>query len=223
MTRHDEVLSPLLAVPREQGKRSLRPKDAASILLIDRTEMQPRVLVGKRGSKHAFMPDLYVFPGGRRDRGDHALPFSSDLNPAVRDRLVCGKTRVSTARALALAAIRELAEETGLRISGPDLSRLRYVARAITPPGNVRRFDTRFFLAFTDETGVDIRHLRDSEEMADLRWLDIGQISGLNMPPITRTVLEDVTKLMTGDPTVPFGTAVPFYFMRHGRFVRTCE
>lgn len=224
--------NPLKPVPRGTGEKAMRPRDAASILLIDRSRERPHVLVGKRGNRHAFMPDLYVFPGGRRDRTDHALPFSADLHPAVISRLVSdapGRLRPASARALALAAIRELGEETGLlpehtgSQAVPDLSRLRYVARAITPPGHVRRFDTRFFLTFADEINVNLASLQDSDELSDLRWLDMADISGLKMPDITRTVLEDVTNLMIGDPSVPFGTPVPFYFMRHGRFIRTCE
>lgn len=204
----------------------VKPKDAASLLLIDRSGKSPHVLVGKRGSAHVFMPDVYVFPGGRRDPRDYALPFTADLNPQVAEKLlVGGPTRIgnSRARALALTALRELREETGLTVAdgAADLSRLRYVARAVTPPGNVRRFDTRFFLAFLDETGFDVNHLSDSTELQDLRWLDIAMLSGLKLPAITKTVLEDVRSLMDADPTLPFGSPVNFYFMRRGQFVRS--
>jgi 8-oxo-dGTP pyrophosphatase MutT (NUDIX family) len=134
-------------------------------------------------------------------------------------------------RALALAAIRELAEETSLRIMSPSqeadtgnatarLSGLRYVARAITPPGHPRRYDTRFFLTFTDEAGIDPSHIRDSQELLDLQWLDMSDISCLNMPDITRIILGDVIDLMKADPSPGFGSAVPFYVSRRGRFVR---
>lgn len=204
----------------------VKPKDAASLVLIDRSAANLRVLVGRRGSGHVFMPDVYVFPGGRRDARDHALPFSADLDPLVFEKLTAGTSgRMTTARAraLALAALRELKEETGLAGPGAsaDLSRLRYVARATTPPGNVRRFDTRFFLAFLDESGFDVNHLTDSNELQDLRWLDIGALSGLKLPAITKTVLEDVRNLIAADPSLPFGSPVNFYFMRHGRRVRT--
>ncbi|MBP1844425.1 8-oxo-dGTP pyrophosphatase MutT (NUDIX family) [Rhizobium petrolearium] len=203
----------------------VRPKDAASLILIDRSAERPRVLMGRRGSGHVFMPDVYVFPGGRRDAGDHTLPFSADLDPLVSEKLLAGtsaRMTSSRARALALAALRELHEETGLAGgTAADLSRLRYVARAITPPGNVRRYDTRFFLAFSDETLFDMTHLKDSSELQDVRWLDIAELSGLKLPRITQAVLEDVRNLMTTDPSLPFGSPVSFYFMRHGRFVRS--
>jgi 8-oxo-dGTP pyrophosphatase MutT (NUDIX family) len=204
----------------------VKPKDAASLILIDRSGKRPHALMGRRGSAHVFMPDVYVFPGGRRDARDFALPFAADLDPQVTEKLlVGGPARIgpSRARALALTALRELKEETGLAPGdgGADLSRLRYVARAITPPGNVRRFDTRFFLAFLDETGFDVNHLSDSNELQDLRWLDIGELSGLKLPAITKTVLQDVRGLMDADPSLPFGSPVNFYLMRRGQFVRS--
>ncbi len=208
----------------------LRPKDAASLILVDRSTGNPRILVGKRSSGHVFMPDVYVFPGGRRDPRDHALPFSGDLHPAVAHNLLRSASRpitISGARALALAALRELHEETGLRFgstpeqqNNPDLSKLRYVARAITPPGRVRRFDTRFFSCFTDEVGIDPETIQDSHELESLHWLDIRDNSSLNMAPITRMVLEDVTKFMIGDQTLQFESPVRQYFERRGKFIR---
>ncbi len=188
------------------------------------------MLVGKRSSAHVFMPDVFVFPGGRRDARDHALPYSGDLHPAVTDKLINAASRpltASGARALALAAIRELHEETGLRFGGdagechaPDLSHLRFVARAITPPGKVRRYDTRFFCCFTDEAGINPNAFSDSEELLSLQWLDIEDNSSLNMAPITRLVLEDVTKFMIGDPSLQFESPVRQYFERRGKFIR---
>ncbi|MGV8939670.1 MAG: NUDIX hydrolase [Allorhizobium sp.] len=213
----------------------LPPKDAATLILLERHGTALRVLMGKRTAGHVFMPNLYVFPGGRRDRGDHALPYCRDLHADVLSRLVGRSSEPAAfrrARGLALAAIRELREETSLVIGrqrhqsdvgdcpGADLGCLRYVARAITPPGQVRRFDTRFFLAFADEAGITPEQIRDSDELSDLQWLDIDRISGVNMPQITRTILDDVRQQMEFDPSLPFGSAGPFYYPRNGRFVR---
>ncbi len=71
-----------LSSEQTQAKTRLRPRASASIILIERSGTSPSVLVGKRSSGHVFMPDLYVFPGGRRDPRDHALPYSRDLDPA---------------------------------------------------------------------------------------------------------------------------------------------
>lgn len=47
-----------------RGKPSLRPRDAATLILVRRDQAQPRVLMGKRAGTNAFMPDKYVFPAG---------------------------------------------------------------------------------------------------------------------------------------------------------------
>ncbi len=208
----------------------LRPRDAASLILFDRSGGRLRVLMGRRSGGHVFMPGVYVFPGGRRDPRDHALPYAKDLaEPVIADLCRASQRRLTAAgaRALALAAIRELREETGLVFSGavgrdnqPDLSVLRFVARAITPPQRVRRYDTRFFACFSDEAGIDPCDATDSEELEDVGWLDIADNSGLNMAPITRMVLEDVTKFMIGDRRLQFDAPVRQYFERRGIFYR---
>jgi len=189
----------------------VKPRDAATLILLDRSAGRPRVLLGKRSSKHVFMPDAYVFPGGRRDRLDHVLPFASDLHPDVLSRLMA-----------------ELEEETGLvlgeRIAGrlhAQLGTLRYVARAITPPGSVRRFDTRFFSTFADEAGMTLEGIADTHELHDLGWHDLQELDGLNVPWITRSVLCDLAKLLSDDPALPFGSTVPFYYSRRGQFFRS--
>lgn len=211
--------------------KALRPRDAATLILIDRSGTDWRVLMGKRHARHVFMPDLYVFPGGRRDARDHALPYATDIHEAVLTKLLGeGPARRSAAgmRALALAAIRELHEETGIAIGDAQghgfaarLDGLRYVARAITPPGMVRRFDTRFFSAFADEAGVDPGSVRDSQELHDLRWVPLGNNDDIPMPEITRSILEELRNLMDKNPGLPYGLPVPFYFARRNAMVRT--
>jgi hypothetical protein len=67
---------------------------------------------------------------------------------------------------------------------------------------------------------LDTRLIRDSDELHNVQWLDMTALSSLNMPKITRTVLEDVTKLMIGDPSLPFESPARLYVTRHGRFIR---
>lgn len=215
---------------------TVRPRDAASLILLDRTGPRLRVLVGLRSSGHAFMPDTYVFPGGRCDPGDHALPYVSDFHPLVLDKLASIERKRRTPRrlrALGLAAIREMEEETGI-IVGTDqgldgqgsrriaanLGCLRFVARAITPPRYNRRFDARFFCTFTDEAGIDPTGLRASHELHDLQWLEFDNISDVNMPDITQWILADVGRLLHQDPALPYGNTVSFYFNRRGLPVR---
>ncbi|AUX75939.1 NUDIX hydrolase domain-containing protein [Sinorhizobium fredii] len=214
----------------------LRPRDAASIMLLDRSNKGVRVLMGKRHSAHAFMPDLYVFPGGRRDPTDHRLGFSGDLKPTVLSALKASEGRPipeGRARALALAAARELFEEAGVCLgrqhspSGaplpflPDLTNLRYMARAITPPGQARRFDTRFFAVFADEAEIEPSAILDSRELQDLQWIDVNDFSSLQVPEITAIILADLRAGLEADSSLPHDRAIPFYFTRRGRFLRT--
>ena len=104
---------------RDDQKRYplLTPKDAASLVLLDRSGSAPLALLGKRGKAHAFMPELYVFPGGRRDPSDNRTPLARPLRDEVADKLlVRTKTRFQTyaARGLAVAAAREMQEEAHL-------------------------------------------------------------------------------------------------------------
>ena len=84
---------------------SPRPRDAATLILVRRDAAQPRVLMGKRSGRHDFMPDKYVFPGGRVDPQDSRVPCFSQLSQADEARLRFQSRRVP--RAFALTAIRE--------------------------------------------------------------------------------------------------------------------
>ena len=79
----------------DRSKKSLRPRDAATLILIRRDGPKPRVLVGKRSQKHAFMPEKYVFPGGGVDAADSRAPAISELNPLVESKLLY-RARFST-------------------------------------------------------------------------------------------------------------------------------
>lgn len=217
-------------------EKALRPRLAASILLLDRSGGSVRVLVGRRSKKHVFMPDVHVFPGGRRDPGDHRIAFASDLPAALLDRLVGiyrGRLSVSAVRALALAAMRELHEETSLIVGPPckprfpaslpfrpQLDCLRYVARALTPPGHVRRFDTHFFALFTDEVDLDLSGLQDSRELEDLRWVPVKDPSEVSIPDITARILEALHTRLDADPLLGFDGTVPYFHVRNGRPIR---
>src|SRR5438309_8627980 len=61
-----------------------RPKDAATLILIDRSGDKPKVLVGKRHDKVVFMPGKYVFPGGRVDKSDNRIPVAAPRSEEQR-------------------------------------------------------------------------------------------------------------------------------------------
>ncbi|KQR73462.1 NUDIX hydrolase [Rhizobium sp. Leaf341] len=233
-----EPTKPTDAAEAPAPAKALRPRLAASILLLDRRGGDVRVLVGRRSRQHVFMPDVHVFPGGRRDPADHRIAYARDLPEALLERLVGiyrGRLSVSAVRALALAAMRELHEETNLAVGPawpgsirpegslpfqPDLERLRYVARAVTPTGLVRRFDTHFFALFTDEVDLDLGALQDSRELEDFRWISVGDPSGVAIPDITARILAALHARLDADPLLRFDGTVPYFHVRNGRPIR---
>src|SRR6202040_3868332 len=100
---------------------NLRPKDAATLILIDRSGPTPKVLLGKRHHGHRFLPGKFVFPGGGVEPADKRMPTARPLDRHAEQRLMRAVKRPSPlkARALALAAIRETYEETGLLLGAP--------------------------------------------------------------------------------------------------------
>src|SRR3981081_3876902 len=176
-----------------------RPVDAATLILIDRTGPIQKVLVGKRHDKGVFMPGKLLFPVGRVDKNDKRVPVAAPISKELEANLTKGspKTPPSRARSLAIAAIREACEETGLclgrkrdgaapKLDGvwkpfsdagllPDPSGLFLIARAITPPGRVRRFDTRFFTADASAITHHVQGVVHAEaELVELGWVAIG-------------------------------------------------
>jgi 8-oxo-dGTP pyrophosphatase MutT (NUDIX family) len=223
----------------------LRPKDAATLIILDRDGTEPKVLMGRRNSGHVFMPGKFVFPGGRVDVGDGRGPASDEFDAQVAAKLMTRLRRgagPNRARAFALAAVRETYEEAGLLIGrrtdrpippagpwaafaergiAPALSAFRFLARAITPPGRPRRFDARFFVVDDAEIGARLESpAGPSGEFDALAWLTLSETLALELPAITRIVLDELkARLSSADGLEP-GAPVPFYFMRHGRFVR---
>ncbi len=221
------------------GGRAVRPRDAATLIIVRSDGGQPRILMGQRAAGHKFMPNKFVFPGGKVDAGDHRLRPPHDLHPAVMARLTrgCSETR---ARALAMAAIRETYEETGLVLGephtptlktrsphwrdflqydvNPRLDRLHLVARAITPPYRNRRYDARFFMADADLIQGDVHEApQGSGELLRLHWVSLEDAQALALPSITRMVLAEVERrLEHGHGPEEAG---PFVYYRRGKTV----
>lgn len=177
-----------------------QPKDSATLILVRRDAATPRILMGQRSGGHSFMPNKYVFPGGRLDASDGRVKPSRDLNPATLAKLMTrmrGRPSQTRARGLAYAAVRETWEETGLlygrqRIEdAPDLSGLVMFMRAITPPGRTRRYDSRFFVAdAANISNIDAPHHDGGGELLTLSWLTLDEIAGLDLPLITIDALK---------------------------------
>ncbi len=162
--------------------------------------------MGQRGAGAAFMPSKYVFPGGAVDQGDAVGPRMPGLSATCRRRLALAPLADSPdADAIARAGLRELDEETGLTaLSGADL---RFVFRAITPPGRGRRFDARFFLLAATEARGDLNGFSGaSGELGRLHWIGLGEARRLDLPFVTEIVLSEVAAILQGQdqPGVPF-------------------
>jgi len=206
-------------------------RDAACVIVIDASAEAPKMLMGRRHADQVFLPDKWVFPGGRVDNGDRKLAarFNGDFTP---------RDLASDLKPFALAAIRELCEETGLVIGGmptgadpigdgwgtfaatgyaPAPASLSPLARAITPPGRVRRYDTWFFTAQRSAL-ADVQAMPDGE-LLDLDWFTLDRARKLDLPNITRLVLEDVAARLHQGPGIV--EKLPFYFADACGFQRT--
>lgn len=101
----------------------IEPADAASLIILDQSHQEPKVLMGKRHMRHKFMPGFYVFPGGRLEESDQKLTSVDEFDEAALPALLTDiRTHASPerVRAIGLAAIRETYEETGVVIGRPD-------------------------------------------------------------------------------------------------------
>jgi 8-oxo-dGTP pyrophosphatase MutT (NUDIX family) len=241
----------------KQNLPGVKIRDAATMLVIDRTAPTAKVLLGRRHHGHTFMPGKYVFPGGRVERADRRMNAATPLDKRVEARLM-KEVRYPSAeksRGFPLAAIREVFEETGLVLgtrmdqplfavprerskragpsrppsdewakfvqSGvvPDLAAVHFIARAITPPGRPRRFDTRFFAIDADAIAARVEGLVGPDtELVELVWLPIEESLRLDMPGITMAVLEEL-EIRTAEGFT-HDLAVPFYRMQRGRRLR---
>jgi 8-oxo-dGTP pyrophosphatase MutT (NUDIX family) len=212
-------------------------------MLIDRSGPAPKVLLGRRHQSHKFMPGKFVFPGGRIEALDRTMTAVSELHPDMEKKLMerVAKPSAELARARALAAVREMAEETGLLLGvkrdnppetpgeiwtefakarvHPDLGNIHFIARAITPPRRPRRFDTRFFTADASAIAHTIEGVVGPDsELVELTWVPIEQATKLDMPTITGVVLEELAARVAAG--MGHGLPVPFYFMIEQQFFR---
>ena len=194
-----------------KDRPSPRPKDAATLILVRRDQATPRVLMGMRSGKHAFMPKKYVFPGGRVDPQDGRAPALTELSQTEQLRLEKAARR--RPRAFPLTAIRETFEETGLIVgragevdgkppegwesyyglgAAPCLKGFQLIGRAVTPPYRPRRFDARFFMAVAEEVLIDERPPVDGAELSDLQWVTLDDAMALDIPSVTRFMLGEI-------------------------------
>lgn len=204
-------------------------RNAATVIVLRDRATAPRILMGQRGAKAVFMPNKFVFPGGAVDTGDAHIPLAAPLPDLCAKRLT-EDADAALAHALAVAAIRELWEETGLilGIPGtwdgpvpedwqtfaatghlPTAAPLQFHFRALTPPGRPRRFDARFFLVDADDISTDLDDFDAAcDELSHLQWVPLTEARSFDMPFITEVVLAEV-EARTSDRNPP--ASVPFF------------
>ena len=176
-------------------KTFVRPVDAAGLVLLRQAKSGLEVLLGRRHSKSGFLPDIYVFPGGRVEPDDARLP-ALPIARAVAEDLAGGGRRGPSA--LLHAAMRELTEETGLSLPPSAVPGIDFVCRAITPRYSHRRFHTRFFLA--DGAACE-GSLKGDGELEDIGWRSLEAAAGLNLVDVTTYVLKEaVARRLAGLP-----------------------
>src|SRR5271167_1913871 len=223
-------------VPTRERNSVVRPRDAASLILLRGADTTLEVLVGRRPLTARFMPGVYVFPGGAIDPPDRRPWMVESATESLAPKL---------ARA-ARAALRETWEEVGVLVGRPaeplpaeDLTApaggtieqayrqrglaaamdlLTYVGRAITPTHSSRRFNTRFFLA--DGESVFGKPMA-SAELEDARWHPIGSGD-------LEDGLRDVTRFMLARAiAMRAGTACAepplFYWGKNARRIGICR
>jgi len=194
--------------------RVVKPVDAAGLVLIRAARNgAAEILLGRRHRRAAFLPDIYVVPGGRVDTADHAPSgFAESLQPAVSAALQSGGSR-RPALAFPRAALRETHEETGLLVGAPgqpaeaaplpiwqaygtaglapDFGGIDFICRAITPVTSHRRYNTRFFLA---DGARAVGAVLSNGELEDLAWRPVSALSGLNIVDVTEYVLKEALR-----------------------------
>ena len=199
---------------RKKNTKIPRPRDASSLVLLKNSGKIVKVLLGKRSDKTRFMPGAWVFPGGVVDKTDHTISINTSLNKNIIKRLAVSNN-ARTAKALAVASIRETVEETGLILGKkcenntkvdyeednngisimsklglePDLSKLFYLGRAITPTFSPIRFHARFFVA-------DAKHLtgkiQTTNELVEIEWVPLEKATKLPMADVTEFMINEL-------------------------------
>jgi 8-oxo-dGTP pyrophosphatase MutT (NUDIX family) len=209
---------------------------AATLVLTRQHKGRSEVLMGRRSPDVVFMPNCWVFPGGRVEPTDALAEPVGDL-PAATLQALAGKRGQPSPQHLALTAIRETFEETGERIgassawapppcpvwqrfaepgAAPSLEHFEPLARAITPPGQVRRFDARFFHADAEPVLLNAEPGARCGELVEVAWLPLDELTGYNLASITQWIVGAVRqRLAVGEPLRP--DAIAFFDGQHLR------
>ncbi len=227
----------------------IRP--SATVIIVRYSRGSPCILMGQRSRSAVFMPSKFVFPGGAVDPSDRHVSLSwRGCDPSL-DKLGL-EAGDQEPRAIVLAGIREVWEESGLLLAVPkdatneqdkredrhypsdepvpacwkgffdqcvipSAAGMRFIFRAITPPGRPRRFDARFLMVDASHVLNDLDDFSHaSGELSHLSWVPLGDTSSLELPFITEVVLAELDEILSQGDT---RRGIPFF---HHQDVRSC-
>jgi 8-oxo-dGTP pyrophosphatase MutT (NUDIX family) len=219
-------------------------RDAATVVLLRDTPGGIEAWLLTRVTQMVFAAGMSVFPGGRVDPGDADLPWSGRPAAAFAEEFGCS---TELARALVAAAVRETFEETGVLLTSPpavlpatdraavengersfsallndnglavDADLLRPWARWITPEGEVRRYDTRFFVAALPDGAVATA---ETTEASRAEWLSVREAVAQAMAG-ARGLLPPT--MVTLNSLLPFTSVADVLAGAHGRDLEPIE
>jgi 8-oxo-dGTP pyrophosphatase MutT (NUDIX family) len=148
------------------------------------------VLMLRRDRDLSFAGGTWVFPGGRLD--DRDLRGGRPGPASVAEALSAGHADVLEAAARR-AAVREAAEEAGLRLEPTALSAWSHWT---PPPQSPKRYTTAFFVAALPDGADEV--VVDDSEIREHRWLPPAEVlerrdrSELTLTPPTFITLEQL-------------------------------
>lgn len=190
----------------------MNPHPAATVVVLRAAADTPfEVLMVRRHDKVAFMAGAYVFPGGRVDEADRDETSVADGPPSRFLDLDAAADRMYRR-----AAVRELEEEAAVRVT-PDA--LIPLAHWVTPEIEIRRYDTRFFLAVMPD-GQEAR--LDERESNALAWVSPAQAIAdyradrILLPPPTWTTLRQLARHASLEAALTWARTRPIVCIQPG-------
>ncbi len=216
----------MTAASRVGGDGAVPVRDAATVVLLRDGADGVEAWLLTRVTGMQFAAGMSVFPGGRVESGDADLPMTGGDLAGMAARFDCAEPAM---RALVGAAVRETFEEAGVLLTAPpgdltehraaveagemdfgdllqrhglavDASALHPWSRWVTPEGEVRRYDTRFFVGALPKGAVATDATTESSEAA---WVPVrtaieqGQRGERGLLPPTMLTLDALAACAT--------------------------
>lgn len=178
--------------------KALVPRDAATIMVVRDGDEGPDVVMVRRTRNAVFAAGAFVFPGGALDDDDRSAVATGSVTGRAGElgALAYAAVREAFEESAIAVALRpaapgdalELPDHMGLSAlqaevnagarsftdvlaqwgAVVDAASLAYVARWVTPLGETRRFDTRFFMATAPS---DAAPSQDDNETTRALWI----------------------------------------------------